>query len=103
MRDRPPVERFILFKICWLCVFLLAAQPHIFAQSAPSDSSLLALRHPVADLAQTNLLTSLSDSVWIYHADTRNIPAAQLALLPYRKATRHSDHFVAPAAINKET
>jgi len=103
MRDRSPVERFIPFNTGWLCIFLLAAQPHIFAQSAPSDSSILALRHPIADLAQTNLLTSLSDSIWIYHADTRDIPLDHLASLPYRKATRRSDHFVSPAAINKKT
>jgi signal transduction histidine kinase len=103
MRDRPPVERFTVLKTSWLCLFLLAAQPHIFAQTTPSDSSRLALYHPIADLAQTNLLTSLSDSIWIYHSDTRYIPVNQLASLPYHKATRNADHFVAPAAINKKT
>jgi signal transduction histidine kinase len=113
MRDRPPVERFTPLKTSWLCLILLAAQPHIFAQQTPSaaaqtirpgpDSSLLALHDPIADLARTNLLMSLIDSTWIYHAPTRNLSIGQLPFLTYRKATRRSDHFVSPADINKTT
>jgi signal transduction histidine kinase len=107
MRDRLPARPFLL-KISLLCLVLIYIRYSVHAQPAtptspPADSSILALRHPIADLAQTNLLTSLSDSIWIYHADTRNIPVDQLASLPYRKATRRSDHFVAPASINKKT
>jgi signal transduction histidine kinase len=98
MRDRLPARPFLL-KISLLCLVLLFTRYSVRAQ----DSSRLALQYPIADLAQTNLLTSLSDSIWIYHADTRNIPVDQLASLPYRKANRRSDRYVAPAAINKKT
>jgi signal transduction histidine kinase len=121
MQVRLPAQPFLL-KISLLCVLLLLIRYSAHAQPAtplpqpatplpqpatplppPADSSRLALRYPIADLAQTNLLTSLSDSIWIYHSGTRNIPIDQLPSLPYRKATRRSDHFVAPAAINKKT
>jgi signal transduction histidine kinase len=119
MQDCLPPQPFLL-RTCLLCLLLLfirypaAAQinSHPTAQvnsrpttqsASPADSSRLALRYPIADLAQTNLLTSLSDSSWIYHADTRFIPIDQLASLPYHKATRHSDHFVAPGVVNKKT
>jgi signal transduction histidine kinase len=101
MRPRHSAQPLYL-KISGLCL-LLAIQFHVLAQT-PADSSRLALHFPIADLARTNLLTDLMDSgCWIYHADTRNIPADGLASLPYRKAMRRPDHYVAPAAINKKT
>jgi signal transduction histidine kinase len=66
------------------------------------DSSRLALRHPVADLAHPNLLTGLFDSTWIYHAAGPGLPIGQLANLPYRKASRHSDRYISPADIDKK-
>jgi signal transduction histidine kinase len=98
MQPRFPAHPFLL-RISLISLLLLFIQYSVAAQ----DSSRIALRHPIADLAQTNLLTSLSDSIWIYHSDTRYMPVDQLASLPYHKATRNADHFVAPAAINKKT
>jgi signal transduction histidine kinase len=102
-------ERFTLrpfpFRISMLCLLLLITQTPVPAQSpGPTDSSRLALRHPIADLARTNLLTDLMDTgIWIYHAPSRNVSADQLASLPYRRAARRPDHYVSPAAINKKT
>ena len=82
---------------CWPPTPIRSITPPSTAQSTPPDSSCLALRHPIADLARTNLLTDLSDTVvWIYHSDTRNLPFDQLPSLPYHKSARHSDHFVSP-------
>jgi signal transduction histidine kinase len=101
MRDRSPVAPFIPFKSGWLCLFLLASHFHTVAQSP--DSAVIALRYPIADLAKTNLLTSLSDSSWIYRSPSRYIPPDQLLSLPYHRSIRRADHFVSPAAINKKT
>jgi signal transduction histidine kinase len=98
MPDRLPAQPFLL-RISLLCLLVLFIRYSVRAQ----DSSSLALRCPIADLAQTNLLTNLSDSIWIYQANTRYIPIDQLPSLPYHKANRHSDHFVAPGAVNKKT
>jgi signal transduction histidine kinase len=96
-----------LFRISLLCLLVLITRSSVPAQPAApqskaADSSRLALRHPIADLARTNLLTSLADGIWIYHAPTRNLSIDQLPFLPYRKATRQ-DHYVSPADINKTT
>jgi signal transduction histidine kinase len=118
-------ERFItqpfLFRISMPCLLLLIIQTPVPAQSSqsadstqsrpatppqsqPADSAYLALRQPVADFGRTQLLMDLMDTgIWIYHSGTRNIPVDQLASLPYRKANRHSDHYVSPDAINKKT
>ncbi|HUB61181.1 MAG TPA: 7TM diverse intracellular signaling domain-containing protein [Puia sp.] len=122
MRNRLSIQPF-LFRISILCLFALILQTRTPAQpatpakptsparpatpdqpAAPADSARLALRHPVADLARTNLLTDLMDTgIWIYRPDTRNIPVEELPSLPYRKAARRSDRNVAPAAINRKT
>jgi signal transduction histidine kinase len=101
MRPRFPAQPF-LCKISPLCL-LLALQLHTLAQQAPTDTAILALRYPIADLARTNLLTDLSDSIWVCQADTRGIPADQLGLLRYHRGVRRSDRFVAPSSINKTT
>ena len=127
MQNPFPVVPYLL-KISGLCVILLfipsllpaqsasSAAPHPTSSAAPQptssaapnptsapDSSRLALRQPIADLAENNLLTYLLDSCWIYHSPSRTLDPRQLAALPYRKATRHRDHLVSPAAINKKT
>jgi signal transduction histidine kinase len=78
-----------LFRISLLCLLVLIVRSPVPAQ-------------PAADLARTNLLTSLADSMWIYHAPTRNLSIDRLPFLPYHKATRQ-DHYVSPAEINKTT
>ncbi|HTR27667.1 MAG TPA: 7TM diverse intracellular signaling domain-containing protein [Puia sp.] len=101
MRPCSPARPF-LFSIAPLCL-LLALQLHTLAQQAPADTAVLALRYPIADLGQTNLLTDLSDSIWVYNANSRHIPLDRLDTLPYHRGVRRSDRFVAPAAINKTT
>jgi len=112
MRDHRSAERFTPFKTSWLCIFLLVSHFHMLAQTdtasrrvhpATADSSIAALRIPIADLAQTNLLTSLSDSCWIFRSPSRYIPAGQLTSLPYHRSIHRADHFVSPAAINRKT
>jgi signal transduction histidine kinase len=102
MYERFTIQPF-LFRISMLSLLLLISHSLLTAQpSPPADSASLALQHPVADLAYTNLLTSLADSIWIYHAPSHNILVDQLPFLTYRKATRR-DRYVAPADINKKT
>src|SRR5580704_13705335 len=91
MYERFTLQPF-LFRISTLLLLLL-----IIKTPAPAQSP-----QPAADLAHTNLLTSLGDSIWIYHAPTHNISIDQLPFLTYRKATRR-DHYVAPGDINKKT
>jgi len=103
MRPSLPAQPF-LFRISPIYLLLLALPLHTLAQPAqPADSAVLALRFPIADVGQTNLLTDLSDSIWVYKADTRHISIDQLASLPYHRTVRRSDRFVAPSAINKTT
>jgi signal transduction histidine kinase len=91
-----------------LCFLLLAFGPHILAQTTPSgpasrDSSIDALRYPIADLAQTNLLAPLFDSTWIFFSPLAELSADRIATLPFRRARHSTDHFVSPAVINKKT
>ena len=105
MRPCFPAQPFLL-KISPLCL-LLALQLHTLAQQAPqppsADTATMALHYPIADLGQTNLLTDLSDSIWVYNANSRSVPVDRLDTLPYHRGVRRSDRFVAPAAINKTT
>jgi len=73
------------------------------SQTPAADSSRESLRYPIADLAQTNLLTSLFDSSWIFFSSARDLSARDLPGLSYRRTRRKSDHFLTPAAINKTT
>ena len=100
MRPRLSTPPFLL-KISTLCLLLSVIKYPAGAQTSIPDSSTIALRYPIADLGQTNLLTSLSDSIWIYRAKTRNISIDQFASLPFHRTIRRSDHFVAPADINR--
>jgi signal transduction histidine kinase len=112
MYERFTIQPFLV-RISMLSLLLLInhspltaqpSQPADSLRSRPADSASLALQHPIADLARTNLLMVLMDTgIWIYHASSRNVPIGQLASLPYRKAARRPDHYVSPAAINKKT
>ncbi len=103
MRLRLPARPFLL-KISVLSLLFLDIRSAACAQNPAdpaalsrvqsideTDSSIVALDYPIADLSQTNLLTSLSDSIWIYHAKTRDVPVDQLPLPripPYHPAKR---------------
>ena len=127
MRPSLPAQPFLL-KISFLCLLFLNIQIPLPAQNhahlkdtssanaigpryrsdlrytpRPTDSSILALSQPIADLGQTNLLTSLSDSIWIYHGKDRSVPIDRFLSLPYHRKIQRADHFVSPSAINRAT
>lgn len=107
MRDQCPLRPFIPFLTSFVCLCLLAGQARVYGQNAagspdPPDSSRDALRYPIADLAQTHLLTPLIDSTWICFAPSRNVAPAELYSLPYHRANRKTDRLVTPSAVNKK-
>jgi signal transduction histidine kinase len=87
-------SRFIHSISLFLSLLLLANPPSLSAQEVPILDS------PAADLSHIGLDKDLSDNTWLYFSDTKDVPAAGLPFLPYKKGTRKYEHYFPPARIN---
>ena len=52
------------------------------------------------DLARTDLLDNLSDTVGVYFYPDKNLVPGQLSTLPFRQDARHYEHFLPPIRVN---